>query len=154
MAEIGKIHSQIHEALRRRDDTRSKEAQQVGEALTMIIGLICILVWLIKVKSSNFVSWARLASPRKCYVDITASKTKHRIELPKRYLNDLAGGPTPRHPDPEPALHVVVYKSRVAERAAPPARAPPMSATSSTSSMDDQPLLPLARGDYRLFVFL
>ncbi|XP_044972488.1 calcium-transporting ATPase 1, endoplasmic reticulum-type-like [Hordeum vulgare subsp. vulgare] len=49
--EIGKIHSQIHEALQEDDDTPlKKKLNKFGEALTMIIGLICILVWLIKVK--------------------------------------------------------------------------------------------------------
>ncbi|KAE8769899.1 Calcium-transporting ATPase 4, endoplasmic reticulum-type [Hordeum vulgare] len=48
--EIGKIHSQIHEALQEDDDTPlKKKINKFGEALTMIIGLICILVWLIKV---------------------------------------------------------------------------------------------------------
>ncbi|KAI4999503.1 hypothetical protein ZWY2020_004092 [Hordeum vulgare] len=51
--EIGKIHSQIHEALQEDDDTPlKKKLNEFGEALTMIIGLICILVWLIKVKCS------------------------------------------------------------------------------------------------------
>ncbi|KAI4994836.1 hypothetical protein ZWY2020_034739 [Hordeum vulgare] len=89
---------------------------------------------------------------RKCYVDITASKTKHRIELPKRYLNDLAGDPLHVTPTPNPH-YTSSYTKAASQAAAPPARTPPMSATSSTSSMDDQPL-PLARGDYRLFVFL
>ncbi|KAE8781896.1 Calcium-transporting ATPase 4, endoplasmic reticulum-type [Hordeum vulgare] len=49
--EIGKIHSQIHEALQEDDDTPlKKKLNKFGEALTMIIGVICILVWLIKVK--------------------------------------------------------------------------------------------------------
>ncbi|KAE8819470.1 Calcium-transporting ATPase 4, endoplasmic reticulum-type [Hordeum vulgare] len=47
--EIGKIHSQIHKALQEDDDTPlKKKLNEFGEALTMIIGLICILVWLIK----------------------------------------------------------------------------------------------------------
>ncbi|XP_044983599.1 calcium-transporting ATPase 1, endoplasmic reticulum-type-like [Hordeum vulgare subsp. vulgare] len=49
--EIGKIHSQIHEALQEDDDTPlKKKLNEFGETLTNIIGLICILVWLIKVK--------------------------------------------------------------------------------------------------------
>ncbi|KAE8817249.1 calcium-transporting ATPase 4, endoplasmic reticulum-type-like [Hordeum vulgare] len=48
--EIGKIHSQIHEALQEDDDTPlKKKLNEFGETLTNIIGLICILVWLIKV---------------------------------------------------------------------------------------------------------
>ncbi|KAI4997208.1 hypothetical protein ZWY2020_052550 [Hordeum vulgare] len=50
--EIGKIHSQIHEALQEDDDTPlKKKLNEFGEALTKIIGLICILVWLIKVSA-------------------------------------------------------------------------------------------------------
>ncbi|KAI4991787.1 hypothetical protein ZWY2020_040173 [Hordeum vulgare] len=51
---IGKIHSQIHEALQEDDDMPlKKKLKEFGEALTKIIGLICILVWLIKVKCPN-----------------------------------------------------------------------------------------------------
>ncbi|KAJ3676657.1 hypothetical protein LUZ60_004069 [Juncus effusus] len=49
--EIGKIHSQIHEASQEDDDTPlKKKLNEFGEALTLIIGIICALVWLINVK--------------------------------------------------------------------------------------------------------
>ncbi|KAK1692182.1 hypothetical protein QYE76_008879 [Lolium multiflorum] len=49
--EIGKIHSQIHEASQQDDDTPlKKKLNEFGEALTKIIGLICVLVWLINAK--------------------------------------------------------------------------------------------------------
>ncbi|XP_020086089.1 calcium-transporting ATPase 1, endoplasmic reticulum-type-like [Ananas comosus] len=54
--EIGKIHSQIHEASQEDDDTPlKKKLNQFGEALTAIIGVICALVWLINVK--YFFTW-------------------------------------------------------------------------------------------------
>lgn len=54
--EIGKIHSQIHEASQEDDDTPlKKKLNEFGEALTLIIGIICALVWLINVK--YFFTW-------------------------------------------------------------------------------------------------
>ncbi|CAN1227007.1 Calcium-transporting ATPase 4, endoplasmic reticulum-type [Linum grandiflorum] len=54
--EIGKVHSQIHEASQHEEDTPlKKKLNEFGEALTMIIGVICALVWLINVK--YFLSW-------------------------------------------------------------------------------------------------
>ncbi|KAG1371632.1 calcium-transporting ATPase 4, endoplasmic reticulum-type [Cocos nucifera] len=54
--EIGKIHSQIHEASQSEDDTPlKKKLNEFGEVLTAIIGVICLLVWLINVK--YFFTW-------------------------------------------------------------------------------------------------
>ncbi|KAH7677970.1 P-type ATPase protein [Dioscorea alata] len=54
--EIGKIHSQIHEASLNDDDTPlKKKLNEFGEVLTAIIGVICALVWLINVK--YFFNW-------------------------------------------------------------------------------------------------
>ncbi|EEF29563.1 calcium-transporting atpase 4, endoplasmic reticulum-type, putative [Ricinus communis] len=54
--EIGKVHSQIHEAAQIEDDTPlKKKLNEFGELLTLIIGVICALVWLINVK--YFLSW-------------------------------------------------------------------------------------------------
>ncbi|KAJ6842643.1 calcium-transporting ATPase 1, endoplasmic reticulum-type-like [Iris pallida] len=54
--EIGKIHSQIHEASQEDDDTPlKKKLNEFGEALTVIIGIICVLVWLINLK--YFLTW-------------------------------------------------------------------------------------------------
>ncbi|XP_073139588.1 calcium-transporting ATPase 4, endoplasmic reticulum-type-like [Henckelia pumila] len=54
--EIGKVHSQIHEASQSEDDTPlKKKLNEFGEVLTAIIGVICALVWLINVK--YFLSW-------------------------------------------------------------------------------------------------
>ncbi|KAE8782771.1 Alpha,alpha-trehalose-phosphate synthase (UDP-forming) 1 [Hordeum vulgare] len=48
--ETSKIHSHIHVALQEDDDTPlKKKLNEFDEALTEIIGLVCILVWLIKV---------------------------------------------------------------------------------------------------------
>ncbi|KAF5744655.1 calcium-transporting ATPase 1 endoplasmic reticulum-type-like [Tripterygium wilfordii] len=54
--EIGKVHSQIQEASQTEEDTPlKKKLNEFGEVLTMIIGLICLLVWLINVK--YFLTW-------------------------------------------------------------------------------------------------
>nr|GMD24060.1 calcium-transporting ATPase 4, endoplasmic reticulum-type-like [Ipomoea batatas] len=54
--EIGKVHSQIHEASQSEEDTPlKKKLNEFGESLTAIIGVICALVWLINVK--YFLSW-------------------------------------------------------------------------------------------------
>ncbi|KAM7522264.1 hypothetical protein LguiA_012166 [Lonicera macranthoides] len=54
--EIGEVHSQIHEASQSEEDTPlKKKLNEFGEVLTLIIGLICVLVWLINVK--YFLSW-------------------------------------------------------------------------------------------------
>ncbi|TXG73970.1 hypothetical protein EZV62_002549 [Acer yangbiense] len=54
--EIGKVHSQIHEASQSEEDTPlKKKLNEFGELLTLIIGVICALVWLINVK--YFLSW-------------------------------------------------------------------------------------------------
>ncbi|PKI62159.1 hypothetical protein CRG98_017532 [Punica granatum] len=54
--EIGQVHQQIHHASQSEEDTPlKKKLNEFGEVLTMIIGLICALVWLINVK--YFLSW-------------------------------------------------------------------------------------------------
>ncbi|KAJ1443873.1 P-type ATPase [Sesbania bispinosa] len=54
--EIGKVHKQIHVASQSEDDTPlKKKLNEFGENLTIIIGLICALVWLINVK--YFLTW-------------------------------------------------------------------------------------------------
>lgn len=54
--EIGKVHSQIHVASQSEEDTPlKKKLNEFGETLTVIIGLICALVWLINVK--YFLTW-------------------------------------------------------------------------------------------------
>ncbi|KAB2622239.1 calcium-transporting ATPase 1-like [Pyrus ussuriensis x Pyrus communis] len=54
--EIGKVHMQIHVAAQSEEDTPlKKKLNEFGEMLTMIIGVICILVWLINVK--YFLTW-------------------------------------------------------------------------------------------------
>ncbi|KAL6616337.1 hypothetical protein ACP70R_038607 [Stipagrostis hirtigluma subsp. patula] len=54
--EIGRIHSQIHEASQADDDTPLKrKLNEFGEALTAIIGAICALVWIINVR--YFLTW-------------------------------------------------------------------------------------------------
>ncbi|KAL8129004.1 hypothetical protein V2J09_018159 [Rumex salicifolius] len=54
--EIGQVHSQIQEASQHEEDTPlKKKLNEFGEALTAIIGVICILVWLINVK--YFLTW-------------------------------------------------------------------------------------------------
>lgn len=54
--EIGKVHSQIHEASQHDEETPlKKKLNEFGETLTSIIGVICALVWLINVK--YFLTW-------------------------------------------------------------------------------------------------
>ncbi|KAF3442050.1 hypothetical protein FNV43_RR15966 [Rhamnella rubrinervis] len=54
--EIGKVHSQIQAASESEEDTPlKKKLNEFGELLTIIIGVICALVWLINVK--YFLSW-------------------------------------------------------------------------------------------------
>ncbi|KAL4570983.1 hypothetical protein LXL04_017732 [Taraxacum kok-saghyz] len=54
--ELGKVHSQIHEASQSEEDTPlKKKLNEFGDQLTMLIGIICVLVWLINVK--YFLSW-------------------------------------------------------------------------------------------------
>lgn len=54
--EIGKVHTQIHVASQSEEDTPlKKKLNEFGEMLTMIIGVICALVWLINVK--YFLTW-------------------------------------------------------------------------------------------------
>ncbi|CAL9002438.1 unnamed protein product [Prunus brigantina] len=56
LTEIGKVHSQIHAASQSKEDTPlKKKLNEFGETLTMIIGVICALVWLINVK--YFLTW-------------------------------------------------------------------------------------------------
>ncbi|XP_068667876.1 calcium-transporting ATPase 4, endoplasmic reticulum-type-like [Aristolochia californica] len=54
--EIGKVHSQIHEAAQHDEDTPlKKKLNEFGEVLTAIIGVVCALVWLINLK--YFLTW-------------------------------------------------------------------------------------------------
>ncbi|KAE9612265.1 hypothetical protein Lal_00022177 [Lupinus albus] len=54
--EIGKVHKQIHVAAQSEEDTPlKKKLNEFGEMLTLIIGVICALVWLINVK--YFLNW-------------------------------------------------------------------------------------------------
>lgn len=54
--EIGKVHAQIHVASQSEEDTPlKKKLNEFGEVLTMIIGVICVFVWLINVK--YFLTW-------------------------------------------------------------------------------------------------
>ncbi|XP_022745557.1 calcium-transporting ATPase 1, endoplasmic reticulum-type-like [Durio zibethinus] len=54
--EIGKVHTQIHVAAQSEEDTPlKKKLNEFGEVLTMIIGVVCVCVWLINVK--YFLSW-------------------------------------------------------------------------------------------------
>ncbi|GAB4860272.1 Calcium-transporting ATPase 4, endoplasmic reticulum-type [Ancistrocladus abbreviatus] len=54
--ELGKVHSQIHEASQNEEDTPLKrKLNEFGEVLTAIIGVICALVWLINLK--YFLTW-------------------------------------------------------------------------------------------------
>uniref|UniRef100_A0A5B6YJB1 P-type Ca(2+) transporter n=1 Tax=Davidia involucrata TaxID=16924 RepID=A0A5B6YJB1_DAVIN len=69
--EIGKVHSQIHEASQSEEDTPlKKKLNEFGEVLTAIIGVICALVWLINVK--YFLTWE--------YVDGWPSNFKFSFE--------------------------------------------------------------------------
>lgn len=54
--EIGRIHSQIHEASQADDDTPlRRKLNEFGEALTVIIGAVCAVVWVINVR--YFLTW-------------------------------------------------------------------------------------------------
>ncbi|KAL5716879.1 P-type Ca(2+) transporter [Ranunculus cassubicifolius] len=54
--EMGSLHSQIQEASQSEEDTPlKKKLNEFGEALTAIIGVICLLVWLINLK--YFLTW-------------------------------------------------------------------------------------------------
>ncbi|GKV05742.1 hypothetical protein SLEP1_g17715 [Rubroshorea leprosula] len=54
--EIGKVHSQIQVASQCEEDTPlKKKLNEFGEVLTIIIGVVCVLVWIINVK--HFFSW-------------------------------------------------------------------------------------------------
>lgn len=54
--EIGKVHEQIHIAAQSEEDTPlKKKLNEFGEVLTMIIGIICALVWAINVR--YFFTW-------------------------------------------------------------------------------------------------
>ncbi|XP_024535215.1 calcium-transporting ATPase, endoplasmic reticulum-type [Selaginella moellendorffii] len=54
--EIGKIQAQIQEAALEEDDTPlKKKLDEFGERLTFVIGMICLLVWVINYK--YFLSW-------------------------------------------------------------------------------------------------
>ncbi|XP_044506703.1 calcium-transporting ATPase 4, endoplasmic reticulum-type-like [Mangifera indica] len=54
--EIGKVHRQIHAASQSEEDTPlKKKLNEFGEALTIIIGITCVFVWLINIK--HFLNW-------------------------------------------------------------------------------------------------
>ncbi|KAJ4704780.1 Calcium-transporting ATPase [Melia azedarach] len=54
--EIGKVHEQIFIAAQSEEDTPlKKKLNEFGEVLTKIIGVVCIIVWLINVK--YFLTW-------------------------------------------------------------------------------------------------
>lgn len=54
--EIGKIQTQIHEASLEESDTPlKKKLDEFGEKLTSVIGLACLVVWIINYK--NFLTW-------------------------------------------------------------------------------------------------
>ncbi|KAF7804519.1 Calcium-transporting ATPase 4, endoplasmic reticulum-type [Senna tora] len=54
--EIGKVHQQIHVAAQSEEDTPlKKKLNEFGETLTILIGVVCVLVWLINVK--YFLAW-------------------------------------------------------------------------------------------------
>lgn len=54
--ELGKVHEQIYNAAQCEEDTPlKKKLNEFGEALTMVIGVICLLVWIINVK--YYLTW-------------------------------------------------------------------------------------------------
>ncbi|KAF2306100.1 hypothetical protein GH714_012495 [Hevea brasiliensis] len=63
--EIGRVHTQIHVASQMEEETPlKKKLNEFGEMLTKIIGLICVLVWLINVKYFFTVEYYESGWPR------------------------------------------------------------------------------------------
>ncbi|KAL0865298.1 hypothetical protein Bca101_044416 [Brassica carinata] len=93
--EIGRVHSQIQEAAQHEEDTpMKKKLNEFGEPLTMIIGLICALVWLINVK--YFLSWE--------YVDGWPSNFKFSFEKCTYYFEIVVALAVATIPEGLPAV--------------------------------------------------